>query len=177
MTVWGWMSPHSSHWKHLHPLWGPTETRWYTTEESRLDVLFSQCYVNVVWVLSHFSCVWLFVILWTRACQAPLFMGFSKEEYWSGLPFPSPGDLPNPGIEPTSLTSPAMAGEFFTTYATWEAHPILILAVYKIWMGKLLYIKSPKARVSVCWGGWKVYWNITINSANTYRLVMYKDQC
>ena len=48
-------------------------------------------------------------------------MGFSKQEYWSG--FPCPGDLPNPGVEPTSLTSPASAGGFFTTSATWEAQP------------------------------------------------------
>ena len=47
-------------------------------------------------------------------------MGFSKQEYWSGLPFSSPGDLPNPGIEPTSLLSPALAGGFFTTSTTWE---------------------------------------------------------
>ena len=43
-----------------------------------------------------------FAILWTEACQAPLSMGFSRQEYWSGLPFPSPGDLPDPGIEPGS---------------------------------------------------------------------------
>ena len=55
---------------------------------------------------------------WTVACQAPLPMGFFRQEYWSGLPFPSPGDLPNPGIEPTSLTSPAQAGRFFSTSAT-----------------------------------------------------------
>ena len=59
---------------------------------------------------------------WTVACQAPLSMGFSRQEYWSGLPCPSPRDLPNPGFEPVSLGSPALAGEFFTTSATWEAH-------------------------------------------------------
>ena len=48
-------------------------------------------------------------------------MGFSRQGYWSGLPFPPPGDLPNPGIEPTSLLSPALASMFFTTSATWEA--------------------------------------------------------
>ena len=48
-------------------------------------------------------------------------MGFSKQEYWSGLPFPPPADLPSPGTEPTSLTSHALAGRFFTTGATWEA--------------------------------------------------------
>ena len=42
----------------------------------------------------------LFVTPWTVACQTPLSMGFSRQEYWSGLPFPSPGDLPNPGIQP-----------------------------------------------------------------------------
>ena len=72
-------------------------------------------------LLSHFSCVALFVTLWTESLQAPLSMGFPRQEYWSGLPFPSPGDLPNPGIEPTSLRSPALAGRFFTTSATWEA--------------------------------------------------------
>ena len=55
------------------------------------------------------------------ACQAPLSMGFSRQEYWSGLPFPSPVDLPNPGIEATSLMSPALAGRFFTTGTTWES--------------------------------------------------------
>ena len=52
------------------------------------------------------------------ARQAPLSMGFSRQEYWGGLPFPSPGDLPDPGIEPESLMSPALAGGFFTTSAT-----------------------------------------------------------
>ena len=50
------------------------------------------------------SRVWLFATPWTVTCQAPLSMGFSKQEYWSGLSFPSPGDLPNPGIEPRSPT-------------------------------------------------------------------------
>ena len=48
-------------------------------------------------------------------------MRFSRQDYWSGLPFPYPGTLPNPGIEPTSLMSPTLAGRFFTTSATWEA--------------------------------------------------------
>ena len=58
---------------------------------------------------------------WTIACWAPLSMGFSRQEFWSGLPFPSPGDLPDPGIEPMSPMSPAWASGFFTTSATWEA--------------------------------------------------------
>ena len=48
-------------------------------------------------------------------------MGFSRQEYWNGLPFSSPGDLPNPGIKPMSLMSPALAGRFFTSSTTWEA--------------------------------------------------------
>ena len=52
---------------------------------------------------------------WTVALQAPLSIGFSRQEYWSGLPFPTPGHLPDPGIEPSSLVSPVLAGGFFTT--------------------------------------------------------------
>ena len=55
------------------------------------------------------------LLLWTVTCQAPLAMGFPRQEYWSGLPFPIPGDLPDPGIEPMSPVSPALAGGFFTT--------------------------------------------------------------
>ena len=55
------------------------------------------------------------VMLWTVACQAPLSMEFSRQEYWSGLPFPPPGDLPDPGIDLTSLVFSALAGRFFST--------------------------------------------------------------
>ena len=55
------------------------------------------------------------------SCQAPLSVESSRQEYWSGLVFPSPGNLPNPGIKPTSLVSPALASGFFTTSTTWEA--------------------------------------------------------
>ena len=71
--------------------------------------------------LSRFSHVQLFETPWTIARQAPLTMGFSRQEYWSGLPSPPPGDLPTPGIEPASLSSSAVAGRFFTTSAIWEA--------------------------------------------------------
>ena len=73
--------------------------------------------------LSPFSRVQLFVTLRTAALQVPLSMGFSRQEYWSGLPCPPPENLPDPGMEPTSLQSPALAGRFFTTSATWEAPP------------------------------------------------------
>ena len=66
-------------------------------------------------VLSHFSCVQFFPAPWTVAHQAPMSMGFSRQEYWSGFPCPPPGDLPDPGMEPASLTALALAGEFFTT--------------------------------------------------------------
>ena len=69
----------------------------------------------VTWVLSRFSCVRLCATPWTAACQAPLSMGFSRQGYWSGMPFPPPGDLPDPGIKPVSLRSPVLAGGFFTT--------------------------------------------------------------
>ena len=69
-------------------------------------------------VLSHFSRVQLFVILWTLACQAPLSIGFSRQEYWSELRFPSAGDLTDPGIEPTFLTFHALAEWFFIASTT-----------------------------------------------------------
>ena len=61
------------------------------------------------------SRVRLFATTWTVARQVPLFMGFPRQEYWSGLPCPPPGDLPDPGIKPRSPAPPALAGGFFTT--------------------------------------------------------------
>ena len=61
-------------------------------------------------------------IQWTPACQAPLSMRLSKQEYWNGLPYPPPVDLPNQGIKLVSLMSPALTDGFFTTSATWETH-------------------------------------------------------
>ena len=63
-------------------------------------------------VLSHFSCVQLFVTLWPVAHQGPLSIGFFRQEYWSGLPRPPSGDHPNPWIKPASLVSPALAGGY-----------------------------------------------------------------
>ena len=68
-----------------------------------------------------FSRVQLFTTPWTVAHHAPLSMGFFTQEYWSRLLCPFPGDLPDPGIESVPLMSPALAGRFFTTSATWEA--------------------------------------------------------
>ena len=61
------------------------------------------------------SCVQLFATPWTVSCQAPVSLGFSMQAYWSGLPFPFPGSLPDPGIKPKSPGSPALAGGFITT--------------------------------------------------------------
>ena len=70
---------------------------------------------------------------WTVALQAPLSTGFSRQERWSGLPFPSLGDLPNPGIKSGPLVSLILAGGFFTTGATWEAPPLPKLSAPLCW--------------------------------------------
>ena len=92
----------------------------YTDEAPAQTRRFPSNQVRVC-MLSRFSRVRFFAALWTVVHQAPLSMGFSRQEYWGGWPFPPPGDLPNPGIEPASLMSPALAGRFFTPSATWEA--------------------------------------------------------
>ena len=80
-----------------------------------------------VWALSHIlythlpSCGQLFVTPWTVAHPGPLSMEFSRQEYWSGLTFPSPRDLPDPEIKLASPASPALAGGFFYHWITWEA--------------------------------------------------------
>ena len=84
-------------------------TSWYSFPRV---VVCSVCVLH--WIL-------LFAAPWITPCQVPLSLEFSRQEYWSGLPFPPAGDLPNPGIEPKSLASPTLAGRFFTTSAIWEA--------------------------------------------------------
>ena len=73
-----------------------------------------------VCVLNHFSHVRLFATPWTVAHHTPLCMGFSRQEYWTGLSCPPSGDLPDPGTEFRSLMSFASASGFITTTATWE---------------------------------------------------------
>ena len=94
---------------------------------------FSSLGVNA-WMLRCFSCVLLFMTPWTIGYQAHLSMGFPRQGYWSGLPCPPPGNLPNPEIEPESLMSPELAGGFFTTSATGEA-PSLGLCPHKCFLG------------------------------------------
>ena len=85
-------------------------------------------------VLSCFSHVQLFAALWIVAHQAPLSMGFSRQEYWSRLLCPPPGDPLGPGIKPTSLKSPAWAGGFFTASATWKANTMSHLKLMQIYV-------------------------------------------
>ena len=88
----------------------------------------------------HFSCVRLFATPWTVACQVPLSMGFSRQENWSGLPFPSSGDLSDPGMEPMS---PALAGKFFTSES--PGKPLVIILVS--WLVCLQQIHLNKKRI------------------------------
>ena len=78
-------------------------------------------------LLSH---VQLSMISWTVVHQAPLSMEFSRQEYWSGLSFPSPRDLPDPGIEPASLASPVLAGGFITTVPSGEPNWLSALHLF-----------------------------------------------
>ena len=97
-----------------------THTHTYYMEKKNISLL--NIIINLTSLCACCCCdVQLFATLWTLAHQAPV-QGFSRrQEYWSGLTCPSPGDLPDTGIEPISLTSPALAGGLFTTSATWEA--------------------------------------------------------
>ena len=113
LTEWTWV-------------WASSESWWWTGKPGVLQSMGSQrvrhnwgtkltYLLNMVSSECVLSPVLLFETPWTVAHQAPLSMGFSRHEYQSGLPFPTPGDFPNPGIEHTSFVSPALAGRFFTT--------------------------------------------------------------
>ena len=106
--------------------------------------IFIQTIYYFVCMVSRFSHVQLFVMLWTVAHQASLSIGFPSQEYWNGLPYPSPGDLPDPGIEPMS---PALTGGFFTTSATWDC--ILLWVLVREW---LPWYKKLEAKTSL----WKL---------------------
>ena len=85
--------------------------------------------------LNRFSHVRLFATPWILAHQVPLSVGFPRQEYWSGLPFPSPGHLLDPGIKLRSLMSPALAGGFFTTRATWKVY----CKIKTVWFSLKIY--------------------------------------
>ena len=80
-------------------------------------------------IITEFVYICFFATPWTVALQA---MEFSRQEYWNGLPFPYPGDLPDPGIEPASLLSPVLAGRLFTTSTTWEVGTSIIIPILQI---------------------------------------------
>ena len=92
-------------------------------------VLYITSFIVAVCVLSR---VGLFATPQTVAHQAPLSMGFPRQEYWSGLPFPPPGDSPDPGNGPTSLVSPALAAVFFTTVPPGKSHVTSLVLIYFI---------------------------------------------
>ena len=109
-------------------VWNSSRKKWFNNRHLKFQynqkhaMSYESCSLHPC-MLSCFNHVWLFATLWTVAHQAPLSMGFSRQEYWSGLPCPPPGDLPNQGNEPMSLICPALAGRFSTTSTTWEALP------------------------------------------------------
>ena len=111
-------------------------------------------------MLSH---VWLFVTPWTTAHQAPLSMWFSRQGYWSGLPFPTPGNLPSPGIEPAS---PVLAGGFFTTVLLWKPQKI----VYSVFKWNLLEMGVKSFTIKI----WRQISHISLRS-NNYRRPLFSS--
>ena len=104
------------------------QNKTYTYLEENPNLQHQQCQICNIWqprkiCVCSVAKLRLIFGQWTVACQSPLSMGFSRHKYWSGLPCPPPGDLPDPGIKPTFLTCPALGG-FFTTNATGKAHVI-----------------------------------------------------
>ena len=121
-------APHPLHWKHgvLTP-----ELPGKSQEAHILEGLIQHWKPPLSCAPAQsFSRVWLFVTPWTVACQAPLSMAFHRQEYWSGLPFPPPGDLPDPGIKPRS---PPLAGGFFTTEPPGKSSCYPNLTYYLLW--------------------------------------------
>ena len=116
-----------------------------TTERKHVSKMKVTVFLNLILeVISHHACMLSHFTLapqWTAAHQAPLSMGLSRQEYWSGLPCPSPGNLPDPGIKPMSLLSPALASRFFTTSATWEAAYPITFTVFCSFKG-ILFARS-----------------------------------
>ena len=92
--------------------------------------------------VKSFSHVRLFAIPWTVAHQAPLSMGFSRQEYWSGLPFPSPGDLPDPRIEPRS---PALQADALTSELPGKlsGHQAVLDSGFDVWLVSFRAVKVP----------------------------------
>ena len=126
---------------------GHGRTGWYKIEKGvRQGWMLSPVLFNsqVEWKVESLSRVRLFATPWTVAHQAPLSMGFSKQEYWSGLPFPSLGNLPNPGIEPRSpvLQADALPSELPRKSCTCRVHHV------RCWAGWLLRIKIARRTIN-----------------------------
>ena len=116
----------------------------------------SRCWTMFVVVIVYsLSRIWLFVTPWTVACQAPLSMAFPRQEYWCGLPFPPPGHLPDPGIEPVS---PALAGRFFPTKSPGKPSDTHILPWKGVWWLKKKKDSSNSPQTSLCDSG-TLYFN------------------
>ena len=110
-------------WLDLLPVQGTLKSLLSLVKLLGIEKMFSFCLNSInscVFMLSCFNHVQLFVALWTTAPHAPLSMGFSRQERWSGLTCPPPGDPPNPGIKPMPLISTGISRRFFTTSTTWE---------------------------------------------------------
>ena len=119
---------------------------------------------SVVGVLESLNCIWRFASPWTAALQAPLSMGFSRQEYWSGLPFPSPGGFPHPGIQPKS---PALAGGFLTTKP--PGKPIALSMVLSNWSWSTRELKSGLEASGCPCGQWQLkcwlwFWYVLLYS-------------
>ena len=102
-----------------------TEENWFYLELDHSVFTFAAFFLSLLRLPTLCVCVQLFATLWTVACQAPLSLGFSRPEYWSGLPCPSSGDHPNPGIKSMSPVYPALTGGFFTS-EQWGRPPTLV---------------------------------------------------
>ena len=129
-------------------------------------------------MLSSFSRVQLFATPWTVACQAPLSMGFSKQEYWSELSCSPPADFPNPEIEPISLTAPALAAGFFTTSATWEVPKLICMQSTKCYQGCSFQCSPPESTSStsfLCILLGKIY--VYANTAQMSEMTAHCPQC
>ena len=117
-------------------------------------------------LLNRFSRVQLFAILWTTAHQAPLSMGFSRQEHWSGLPFPPPGDLLNLGMEPMSM-SPSLAGGVSSP----RAPPVTLVKSLHFLGGQFLYLRSEEF-LAVKWFRTK---NVQQNHLKIFKNCSYRD--
>ena len=115
------------------------------------------------------SCVRFFVTLGAVARQSPLSMGFSGQEYWSGLLFPSPGDLPNPGIEPRSPESPTLQADSFTTEPSWKP-PIRI-------QKELLQVNNKKANNPIFKMGVGPDWRFPLEYTNGQQAREHMKMC